>query len=492
MSDKSKDLSVFKRPHEVSKLGIIRRKRKVKVLEEDEYVEKVEKIIERDFFPENDKLKARLEYIDAADRNDTTEMARLRERFSTGRLTRASTPSSNFSTPVPQAHKSEEDGQSSKETSSVVSEDKDDELKNVTLDKFLSNHTSEDNESFHDLMEDQRQEFERTHAWMFKKDEQLSIENKSEQLALPSIEDQCSEKKSLETKPLDGWTYKNVNAVFYHPEGAPLSDAEKIEWSKKQKMIVKENTRFKTNPWKLTEAAKANLIAAKKEADSGKVGADGKNLVDPNATPVVNGYKLLRLDNPTPLINPEESPFMTWGEVESTPYRLEGTDEDALPLSTAPGPSFKIQDMPKRDRIALELAEKNSKFYRDKKNKAIEKARGNVRTPQKGNLSLRAASMSPAALRLATNKLGIRIGTDKALKAAYTPSPMTKSVRGTPTPSKMSLGIKSTPKRSKNVESLAAASSTPSHEPEGSLTDNLLNLPNLGSSKSRPKASDYL
>mgnify|MGYP003335771987 CR=1 FL=1 len=34
------------------------RKRKVKVMEEDEYVAKVEKIIERDFFPELDKLKA--------------------------------------------------------------------------------------------------------------------------------------------------------------------------------------------------------------------------------------------------------------------------------------------------------------------------------------------------------------------------------------------------------------------------------------------------
>lgn len=31
--------------------------------------------------------------------------------------------------------------------------------------------------------------------------------------------------------------------------------------------------------------------------------------------------------------------------------------------------------------------------------------------------------MSPAARRLASNKLGIRLGTDKALKASYTPSP---------------------------------------------------------------------
>lgn len=36
----------------------------------------------------------------------------------------------------------------------------------------------------------------------------------------------------------------------------------------------------------------------------------------------------------------------------------------------------------------------------------------------------RLTNMSPAAQRLATAKLGIRIGTDKALKAAYSPSPL--------------------------------------------------------------------
>ena len=36
------------------------RKRKVNVMDEEEYVAKVEKIIERDFFPELDKLKAQV------------------------------------------------------------------------------------------------------------------------------------------------------------------------------------------------------------------------------------------------------------------------------------------------------------------------------------------------------------------------------------------------------------------------------------------------
>ena len=90
-------------------------------------------------------------------------------------------------------------------------------------------------------------------------------------------------------------------------------------------------------------------------------------------------------------------------------FTLEGEDDDVMMLANAGagGTSFKIQDVPKRDRIALELAEKNSKFYRDKKNKAIEKARSHIKTPQRGSLTHRVSTMSPAAQRLATSKLGM-------------------------------------------------------------------------------------
>ena len=514
MAQDGKDLDVFKRPPDVNKLGVYKKKKKVKVLDEDEYVEKLEKIIERDFFPEIDKLKARSDYIDAADRNDTNEMRRLRERFSTGRMptdsmSRLSTPAT-FDTPQTSKDKSDEKEPSKAQASinhpaenTLAKDDngEDDELKDVTLDTFLSKHTSEDNEAFNDIVEEQREIFVKNHEWMFKNDEQLSLEHKATSLVLPSIENQCST-ISTESKPLDGWTYKNVNPVFYNPDGVELSDHEKMEIVKKQRTIHIENTRFKTNPWKLTDKQKEALMVSKQEQELGKVGADGQLLVDSNSTPSVNGYKLLRLDNPSPMINPEESPFMTWGEVESTPFRIEGEEDDIMfqaNAGLAGGPSFKIQDIPKRDRIALELAEKNSKFYRDKKNKAIEKARSHMKTPKRGNLTLRVASMSPAAQRLATNKLGIRIGTDdKALKAAYTPSPRTaRSSKSTPTPTslraKNSSVVRNSSGATPSTPKTPSSVSTPRKEvvDPSNLTDDLLNLP-PSTSKTRPRASDFM
>ena len=46
---------------------------------------------------------------------------------------------------------------------------------------------------------------------------------------------------------------------------------------------------------------------------------------------------------PSPMLREDESPLMTWGEVESTPYRLEGC-ETPLPMNTSgAGTSFSIQ-----------------------------------------------------------------------------------------------------------------------------------------------------
>ena len=475
----STEVSVFKPPPDPDKLH---NRRRIKVLSEDEYVEKVGKIIERDFFPELEKIKAQSEYIDASERQDVVTMRRLEEQYSSRRptpsseLDRLNSPAT-FETPLEIERDSEDrekmNIQSSENTAShfsswnatpTLSKKVENDLSSkktstsenvnpsngIRLDKFLSVHTSEDNESFSELMDETQKEFKRSHEWMFKKDEQLSIESKEAQLALPSPEAQADQRPNKKSnKAVEGWTYKNVNAIFYNPDGAPLTDAEKVELAKKERKIILENTRFTANPWK-KDVQSANVketAIAKQNSKLGKVGADGKELVDGNATPSVGGYKLLRMGaDATPQLNPEESPLMTWGEVDSTPYRLEGCQTPLLASGkVADGvPAFTMQQVPKRDRLALQLAEKNSKFYRDKKGQAIYKARCNIKTPKSvGNLGSvtpgkRLSTLSPAAQRLASSKLGIRIGTDKYSSTYNSPAYKSLSSCGKRTPSLVS------------------------------------------------------
>ena len=74
----SRSIMSFKTPPDPSTLKALSKRpsKRIKVLDEDEYVKKVEKIIERDFFPELDRLNAQTEYIDAAERKDEDTMSR--------------------------------------------------------------------------------------------------------------------------------------------------------------------------------------------------------------------------------------------------------------------------------------------------------------------------------------------------------------------------------------------------------------------------------
>ena len=77
----------------------------------------------------------------------------------------------------------------------------------------------------------------------------------------------------------------------------------------------------------------------------------------------------------------------------------------------------------------------------------------------------RLTQLSPAAQRLASSKLGIRTGTDKALRASYTPSP---ARLGESTPNH-------TPCTGLTPRTPDIKGDTPTRIT--SLSDNLLNLP---------------
>ena len=77
-----------------------------------------------------------------------------------------------------------------------------------------------------------------------------------------------------------------------------------------------------------------------REMAAGKVGADGKEIVRPE-TPIVNGFKMISMA-PSPMMGVTDSPLMTWGEVETTPYRLEGCETPLLSVGAA-GSGFTIK-----------------------------------------------------------------------------------------------------------------------------------------------------
>lgn len=69
----------------------------------------------------------------------------------------------------------------------------------------------------------------------------------------------------------------------------------------------------------------------------------------------------------------DASPLMTWGQIEGTPFKLDGSDTPILPGPAQGG--FKMPEPPKRERIAHALADKVSERYRDRKRKALQAAK---------------------------------------------------------------------------------------------------------------------
>lgn len=153
---------------------------------------------------------------------------------------------------------------------------------------------------------------------------------------------------------------------------------------------------------------------------------------------------------------------------------MDGSD---TPVRPASGPSFRINETSRRENIALELAEKAGERMRGQKAKAMETARRNIaHSPHIRSSIQRMASMSPAAKKLASARLGIH-------DSIITPSPH----RSTPTPKSLR---KSTPSplliRRKVATAVNTYNMNSDEQMKSLLTDDLLKIP-----APRKKASDF-
>ncbi|XP_050408670.1 splicing factor ESS-2 homolog [Patella vulgata] len=481
-----------------------------KILDEDTYTEEITKIIERDFYPDLPKLDAQAEYLEALEKNDLITLRKIQMKYGPSRPGTASSSQylspATFETPDPSQRNSSpklktKDGDVDPsappdlhpvnpeiEKSNIGTYLEVSESRRLGLDKFFSKNTSEDNAAFDEILRESDRKHRAKHAWLFNKEGEQMKEHE-EKLALPSIEKQAI--LNVDKSSVDTWKYKSDNSLMYVPDGVELSEKEIIEDKKfKPREIVHENTRFQFTPYNLHKNKQIMQQAAVSKAlvNQGKIGHDGKEL-SAGQTPRVNGYGFMATPSPAPGV--EESPLMTWGEIEGTPLTL---DTGLTPCNTS-GPVFKIPIIPARDQLALDLAEKASKTHRAKKEAALKQVTRNLSSPSpKFSLSStdRLNSLSPAAQRLASKKLGIRTHTDKALKDSYTPSPShrlsgdkTPILRGTPTRTPKS--VRSVMVASPKTPVTPKSTGTPKHSGAdiSSLTDNLLQLPK------RAKASEF-
>uniref|UniRef100_A0A8C1KH93 Ess-2 splicing factor homolog n=1 Tax=Cyprinus carpio TaxID=7962 RepID=A0A8C1KH93_CYPCA len=418
------------------------KKPKRKILDEDQYIESLEKIIQRDFFPDVSKLQAQKDYMEAEENGDLERMREISIKYGsvmakyTPRTYVPYTTPSTFETP---------DGRSASPSCSqskhraVKGDGKDaektEEKDLPSLDCFLAKNTSEDNASFEQIMELAEDKDKLRHAWH------------EQNLALPSTEKQALEctKAGVET-----WQYKAKNELMYYPEG------EKDDTLfKKPREVLYKNTRFDVDPF----CKALNKSQIQQAAALNALFKQGK---------VVNGYGFEGEASPAPGV--AESPLMTWGEIESTPFHLDGSDTPLVERSH--GSLFKIPEPGRRERLGLKMANEAAAKNRAKKQEALRKVTENLS-------SLTPKGLSPAALSPALQRLVNRSSskyTDKALRASYTPSPAHRSM-GSNTPLGGPATASSTPTPGKTR--------TPATQDPASITDNLFQLPK------RRKAADY-
>lgn len=283
------------------------------------------------------------------------------------------------------------------------------------------------------------------------------------------------------TKSLDSWTYTTKNTLMYIPDGAPLTHDEELSLSKSVRVINHANTRLSQEALSsLNKQSKLFKQTNQKPINQSvnpvaKLDVEGKETCA-KETPKIRGYSLVE-PSPSPMpgrLAGDESPMMIWGEVDSTPLRL---DQSQTPYSYTPrmtgGPEFKIPDVPERERIALNLEEKVSNERRKKKHEAIKQVQRSLASPSRSSMNSpsitdRISGMSPAAQKL----LSLKIKFDKATgSASPKASKSSNSANNSPCVGVVSPSLKnSTNQKIENLKSNLKRQSD-------SLTDNLLKLP---------------
>jgi len=437
-----------------------------RVLDEDTYVEALEKIIERDYFPDISKLRDRLDWLEAIKTGDPVVIREAQLKILERRAgasskvtnpndtsrTASHTPGSTFVrnfTPL-----DEFDGKPPQTPRFTAPDAKEGDNNNnnevdtsLGLDQFLRRYTSEDNHSFSKILEKVNRKRKEKFGYL-NEDVKGSIEDVKRDRICDGYGTSYQTPSSLE-----GWNYTAKNLLMYHPADrgeVPLTEEEmavRIKGATKE--INRGNTRFlgKTLDFRPKDDGSVEVLYTPVAGatpvpmslrDGDKL--QKYDLEDLRKTPnpffvesekkADNGYSYVKTPSPAPGV--DESPFITWGEIEGTPLRLEQEDTLLDIGGSGDGPRYKIPSAPVRDAKAHALSREAARKLRERskmfhKPPLASRVRGGSASP-----SMRV--LSPAAQKFVRNAFAKSSSSvDETLRASYrgsTPALATPTTAG--------------------------------------------------------------
>ncbi|RLM54924.1 hypothetical protein C2845_PM10G12990 [Panicum miliaceum] len=435
------------------------KRRRPEVLDEDTYVAAIERIIERDYFPDLPRLRDRLDWLQAVRSRDPLILrdAQLKILDRRRRLQRQGTgpvptPTPATSTTLRSPSFLTTPAGSVAGGAGAPEEDEDEDIAAaLSLDGFFRRFTSEDNESFSRILEKVNHRRRERYAHLLE-----PAEAKNTALLEDAKRDRITDGYGTSGQPpstLEGAKFTAKNLLMYYPADhgeAPLTEEERAERIKGMtKEIDKSNTklhgRAMADDARPKEEEAAILYAPVAGSTPGGMQyhdpdkAKKYDLEDLRKKPnpfylesdkkANNGYNFVRTPSPAPGV--DESPFMTWGEIDGTPLRL---DPDETPGGSGGSETahFKIPPPPARD-VKAHLLSRDAARKIKQRSKIFHKPP--LPSPVRGG-SASPRTLSPAAQKFVRNAISKSAKSsntiDESLRASYrgsTPSGSTPKTR---------------------------------------------------------------